>query len=233
MEFDFLSINDEELDECYAIDPGTPVSECNQFGAGPNGTWPYALTLTTPDDPNSNAAQTLVLTVASLPDGGANYRVAKTVANGNWFNGNAQPLSLGENTITVSAVSFARSVKIQLSSGDIGVTSIVVNGADLICGAGCTDASACNYNADATSDDGSCLQLDECGVCGGSGVDADADGICDDVDDCIGAIDGCGCATVTVRPAQVVPTLLPATTTKTTFSLTTVSVFTPPRSTWT
>ena len=192
VEFDFLSINDEELDECYAIDPGTPVSECNQFGAGPNGTWPYALTLTTPDDPNSNAAQTLVLTVASLPDGGANYRVAKTVANGNWFNGNAQPLSLGENTITVSAVSFARSVKIQLSSGDIGVTSIVVNGADLICGAGCTDASACNYDADATSDDGSCLQLDECGVCGGSGVDADADGICDDVDDCIGAIDGCG-----------------------------------------
>ena len=27
---------------------------------------------------------------------------------------------------------------------------------------------------------------------GGSGVDADADGICDDVDDCIGALDGCG-----------------------------------------
>ena len=30
--------------------------------------------------------------------------------------------------------------------------------------AGCTDASACNYNADATDDDGSCLELDECGV---------------------------------------------------------------------
>ena len=34
--------------------------------------------------------------------------------------------------------------------------------------------------------------LDACGVCGGSGVDADADGICDDIDDCVGAIDGCG-----------------------------------------
>ena len=90
--FDFLSINNEERDECYAMDPGTPVSECNQFGAGPERNWPHALTLTTPDDPNSNAAQTLVLTVASLPDGGANYRVAKTVANGNWFNGNAQLL---------------------------------------------------------------------------------------------------------------------------------------------
>ena len=41
---------------------------------------------------------------------------------------------------------------------------------------GCTDASACNYNADATDDDGSCLALDECGVCGGDGI---ADGACD------------------------------------------------------
>ena len=104
---------------------------------------------------------------------------------------------------------------------------------------GCTDATACNYNADATIDDGSCLTLDECGVCGGDGIaegacdcdgnvldecgvcggdgipagdcdcdgnqldalgvcggdcaaDADADGICDDVDDCVGALDACG-----------------------------------------
>ena len=42
--------------------------------------------------------------------------------------------------------------------------------------AGCTDATACNYNGDATDDDGSCLQLDECGVCGGDGI---ADGTCD------------------------------------------------------
>ena len=190
VEFDFLSINGEELDDCYS--PGTPISECNQFAAGPNNNWPHALTLTTPNDANSNASQSLVLTVASLPDGGANYRVAKTVANGNWFNGNAQALTLGENTITVSGVAFARSVKIQFSSGDIGVSAIVVNGADLVCGAGCTDATACNYDADATADDGSCLQSDECGVCGGSGVDEDNDGICDDIDDCVGAIDGCG-----------------------------------------
>ena len=104
---------------------------------------------------------------------------------------------------------------------------------------GCTDATACNYNADATVDDGTCLQEDECGVCGGDGIpagdcdcdgnqldecgmcggngipagdcdcdgnqldalgvcggdcaaDADADGICDDVDDCVGALDACG-----------------------------------------
>ena len=34
--------------------------------------------------------------------------------------------------------------------------------------------------------------LDACGVCGGSGVDADADGICDDIDDCVGQLDECG-----------------------------------------
>ena len=32
---------------------------------------------------------------------------------------------------------------------------------------GCTDDTACNYNPDATIDDGSCLVNDECGVCGG------------------------------------------------------------------
>ena len=49
------------------------------------------------------------------------------MANGNWFNGNAQPLSLGENTITVNAVSFNRSVKIQFNSGDIEFDALSVN----------------------------------------------------------------------------------------------------------
>ena len=35
---------------------------------------------------------------------------------------------------------------------------------------GCTDMQACNYNPLATSDDGSCTELDECGVCGGPGA---------------------------------------------------------------
>ena len=41
---------------------------------------------------------------------------------------------------------------------------------------GCMDEMACNYNADATEDDGSCAVTDECGVCGGEGI---ADGECD------------------------------------------------------
>ena len=81
---------------------------------------------------------------------------------------------------------------------------------------GCTDEMACNYDMGANTDDGSCQYTDECGVCGGDGIpagdcdcdgnqldalgvcggdcaaDADADGICDDVDDCVGELDACG-----------------------------------------
>jgi hypothetical protein len=53
--------------------------------------------------------------------------------------------------------------------------------------AGCTDDSACNYDADATDDDGSCsyaeenydcdgnctAPVDDCGVCGGDGSSCD------------------------------------------------------------
>lgn len=45
---------------------------------------------------------------------------------------------------------------------------------------GCTDASACNYDAGATEDDGTCIPRDEVGECGGScTLDADNDGLCD------------------------------------------------------
>ena len=77
----------------------------------------------------------------------------------------------------------------------------------------CTDTTACNYNDSAN---GTCQTLDDCGVCGGSGIasgacdcdgnqndalgvcggtcvaDADSDGICDDVDDCVGTPDALG-----------------------------------------
>ena len=41
---------------------------------------------------------------------------------------------------------------------------------------GCTNSSACNFNEDATEDDGSCAEVDECGVCGGTGI---PEGACD------------------------------------------------------
>ena len=51
---------------------------------------------------------------------------------------------------------------------------------------GCMDEMACNYSADANNEDGSCLYVDECGVCGGEGI---AEGACD----CDGnVLDDCG-----------------------------------------
>ena len=58
---------------------------------------------------------------------------------------------------------------------------------------GCQDASACNFNPGATDDDGSCLAEDAIGTCGGDcTADLDADGICDDVDPCVGELDVLG-----------------------------------------
>ena len=67
---------------------------------------------------------------------------------------------------------------------------------------GCLDQTACNYNSNANTSDKTCIYLesfqdlgycdcyenilDECGQCGGGGEDIDDDGICDDLDICIG-----------------------------------------------
>ena len=77
------------------------------------------------------------------------------------------------------------------------------------CPQGCTDSTACNYDSEAECDDGSCLEFDECGECGGNGtlgctdatacnydVQADCDdGSClytDECGDCGGSgISGC------------------------------------------
>ena len=48
-----------------------------------------------------------------------------------------------------------------------GAMEMIIWAADIQ--AGCTDPSACNYNSNATVDDGSCAQIDECGDCGGGG----------------------------------------------------------------
>ena len=58
---------------------------------------------------------------------------------------------------------------------------------------GCTSAGACNYNEAANTNDGSCFFPDALGDCDGDCLaDEDEDGICDDVDPCVGAFDDCG-----------------------------------------
>ena len=75
---------------------------------------------------------------------------------------------------------------------------------------------ACNCDSEAQQENGTCQYLDECGICGGEGIaegecdcdgnvldalgecggpclaDDDGDGVCDDLDDCVGAYDACG-----------------------------------------
>ena len=46
---------------------------------------------------------------------------------------------------------------------------------------GCIDNRACNFNIDATKDDGSCLENDCADVCGGTAVEDDC-GVCDGID---------------------------------------------------
>ena len=64
-------------------------------------------------------------------------------------------------------------------------TTISIGGGDVY---GCTDMDACNHNADATADDGSCDYPDECSDCdGGCTCEVDCTGDCGgsaEVDEC-------------------------------------------------
>ena len=100
----------------------------NLFSNGPNNLWTNVYTACVIGDGNNGAQQTFVINVTNLPSQGANYRVARTVANQNWYFAPAQALSLGLNTITVNSVSFDRTVKFQFSDGGVEFSTITLNG---------------------------------------------------------------------------------------------------------
>tara|TARA_Y100000385_G_scaffold290884_1_gene365869 strand:- start:2955 stop:4001 length:1047 start_codon:yes stop_codon:yes gene_type:complete len=110
------------------------ISDCDDFIEGPNATWPHVLVATTiADGAVSQGAQSYTMNVTSLPADGANFRVYKTTANGNDYFGNPVALTLGSNSITVSAVAFDRAVKFQFSSGAIEFSALSLNGEDSDC----------------------------------------------------------------------------------------------------
>ena len=136
VEFDALSLNGVDSDCVDVLPPSNTslISSCNDFITGPNLTWPYVLVATTIDSGSvSQGAQTFTMNITSLPTGGANFRVYKTVANGNDFFGNPLVLTNGMNTFTVPAVTFDRAVKFQFSSGEIEFNALSLNGVDSDC----------------------------------------------------------------------------------------------------
>ncbi|MDC3115637.1 T9SS type A sorting domain-containing protein [Bacteroidota bacterium] len=130
VEFNALSLNGV-TSSCIAPLPTPPISlisDCGDFVSGP-AAWPYVLVATTVDSGlASQSAQTFTINVTTLPSGGADFRVAKTTANGNWFFGPATALTLGSNSITVPAVTFNRAVKFQFSSGAVEFDALSLNG---------------------------------------------------------------------------------------------------------
>lgn len=105
----------------------TTIAASSLFSTLANQAWPHKIDITSPSDVNNRAAQTLKINITSLPLQGANYRVVKSVANGNLYYGPGKALSLGFNSIRVNAVSFDRSIAIQFTSGDVAFDQLARN----------------------------------------------------------------------------------------------------------
>lgn len=133
-EFDALTINGEDMLD--ASGEKVTIANSKLFNAGPDANWVAVLTTAVSQDgASSQNAQTVVMNITTLPAGGANYRVVKTVSNGTWYAADSQALSLGPNTITVNSVAFDRNVKIQFSSDAVEYNALSVNGTDRVIGA--------------------------------------------------------------------------------------------------
>ncbi len=134
----------------------TTVGESSEFTNTANSTWVKVITLAVPaDGASSQGAQTFSMNVTALPEGGANYRVFKTTANGGDFFASAQALSVGANNITVAGVAFDRAVKIQFSSPEIAFDALSVNGVVLYTETPADDGSSDEPAAGITLDDSS------------------------------------------------------------------------------
>ena len=129
-----IHINGLELQNSFshldsAVSTTISTQTPNLFSNGPNSAWTNVYTACEIGDGNNGTQQTFIINVTNLPPQGANYRIARTVANQNWYFAPSQSLSLGINIITVNSVNFDRTVKFQFSSGAVEFNSISLNGA--------------------------------------------------------------------------------------------------------
>ena len=142
VEFDALTINGVDVFAAEGTQGiGEPISDYANIFVPANATvqaqgWVSVATLTTAaDGAASLGEQTVVINVTYIPSGGVNYRINRTVANGNYNSDSAVALVLGENTITTPAVTFDgeiqdRVVKLQFSSDAFEFDALTINGED-------------------------------------------------------------------------------------------------------
>jgi len=137
IEYDALTINGvDQLATTPAegtqgqVDSQTISESTDIFDTTTNATWVRSATLVlnSQGPAVSSLEQTLVMDVTYIPAGGANYRVYKTLDGGGGDFGAAQALALDENTITVPAVSYNRSVKIQFDNVGVEFDALSING---------------------------------------------------------------------------------------------------------
>ena len=136
IKFDSVAVNGNQLYPNQQIDPETStaisVGMSSAFAEGPNDTWTNVITLALASDgASSQATKTLSMNITELPSGGAIYRVFKTTANGNVYLSNEKALVVGSNSITIAAVAFDRTAKVQVSSPNITFDHLSVNGSQV------------------------------------------------------------------------------------------------------
>jgi hypothetical protein len=166
--FNTLTVNGLSL---WPIDTNgnkVTLANSNLFNSGSDETYVTALTTAVRQDGTpSQSAQSVEIYVTALPSGGANYRVAKTVADGSTFDfSDPQALFLGINTINVDApaTAFDRVVKIQFSSDAVEYNALSVNGVARVIGATVTEAPSVSIDGSTlswTETDGTTLQFSE------------------------------------------------------------------------
>jgi hypothetical protein len=136
IKFDSVAVNGNQLYPYQEANPeattAISVGMSSAFSEGPNDSWTNVIAIANAaDGESSQATKTLSMNITELPLGGANYRVYKTTANGNVYVSNEKVLVVGANNITVSAVDFDRTVKIQLSNPNITFDHLSVNGSQV------------------------------------------------------------------------------------------------------
>ncbi|MDC3397103.1 hypothetical protein OAW57_00245 [Flavobacteriales bacterium] len=152
------------------------------------------------EDPSLVQDATLSTTVSGYFQAGGTELHVNTLTGASWYvlNTAANALPDEDNRWLVAQVTttgpISGTLNYQIFPLGVGTDQIQktlhFNGSgeftDFVPVCGCTDPLACNYNEEANNDDGSCAELDVCGVCGGEGI---ADGACD----CDGnVLDDCG-----------------------------------------